>query len=284
MLDFVDLELVGAIARCGGVRRAADALGTHPATLYRRFAALERRLAAPLFYREGARLVPTELGEAVALEAEASQARLAELNRRLSGAGDGIAGPIAVTTTDSLAPLVSKAIARFCAAQPRVQVHLVLSNGYADLARHEAEVAIRPTRTPPDTLVGRRAARFSYGIYAACSAAPGWIVLDASLASIPSSRWLADRLAGEAPVMSVNSMWAAGEACAAGVGRALLPSYVARGLGLMRVEGPIPELTSEVWLLTHEDMRRTARIRAFVAMAAADLHAAIQEGDDIPAG
>jgi len=265
MLDLPDLELVAVVARTGSVRAAASAMHTHPATIYRRLAAIDRRVAAPLFHRADGRLKPTEHGELVVQVAQEGQARLAELNRKLSGAATVLEGTIVVTTTDSLAPIVCPAVARFRVTNPLVRVHLKLSNRDADLSRHEAEVAIRPTRTPPESLIGRRAATFGYGVYANNRKHAGWIALDSSLAGIPSSRWLKGRLGSETPAITVNSMWAAGQACAAGGGRALLPSYVAKPLGLHRLEGPIAELESEVWLLTHEDLSRTARIRAFIA-------------------
>lgn len=80
--------------------------------------------------------------------------------------------------------------------------------------------------------------------------------------------------------MTVNSMWAAGQACAAGAGKALLPDYVARPLGLRRLEGPIEALESEVWLLTHEDLSRTPRIRAFVASVSSAIRNALTSPEE----
>lgn len=275
MLAHADLDLIATIARAGSVRAAGTALGAHPATLYRRLSAIERRLAGRLFHRVDGRLRPTEQGEMIVQVALEGQARLAELNRKLSGAAAAIAGTITATTTDSLAPLVFPAVAKFRAANPLVRVHVILSNEEADLARHEAEVAIRPTRSPPESLIGRRAASFGYGIYARDAGQQEWIALDRSLGAIPASRWLRERLGVAEPAIVVNSMWAAGHACAAGGGKALLPDYVARPLGLRRLEGPIPELQSEVWLLTHQDLSKTPRIRAFIASLAAMLRGAV---------
>lgn len=280
MLDMADLEIVAAVARAGSVRSAAAELDAHPATIYRRLAAIERSVTTPLFYRGEGRLKRTEQGELVVQVAQEGQARLAELNRKLSGAAAVLAGTITATTTDTLAPIVFPAVSRFRATHPLVRIHLTLSNHDADLSQHEAEVAIRPTRTPPESLIGRRAATFGYGVYASEQEPPGWIALDSSLAGIPSSRWLRNRLGAEAAVIAVNSMWAAGLACAAGGGKALLPSYVAKPLGLRRLEGPIEELQSEVWLLTHEDLSRTPRIRAFIASVASNIKSSL-EGDGL---
>lgn len=277
MLKSSDLDRLAAIGRLGSIRAAAAELGAHPATLYRWLAALERSVGGPLFYRDGGRLRPTELGEEVISVAEAARIRLTELNRRLAGAAQDLSGKICATTTDSLAPVVCRALAVFGAAYPQVQVELQLSNAPADLGRHEADVAIRPTRHPPETLVGRRVAHFEYGVYAADAAPPpGWIVLDRSLGSIPSSRWLSQHIDDDPVTLVVNSMWAAGEACAAGLGRALLPSYVARRLGLKLITGPVEGLESAVWMLTHEDLRRSPRVRSFVAEVGATIRREVE--------
>jgi len=113
MLDLADLELVAAIARTGSVRAAAAELNAHVATIYRRLADIERRVTAPLFYRAEGRLKPTEQGEMVVQVALEGQARLAELNRKLSGATAVVAGNITVTTTDSLALIVFPAVTKF---------------------------------------------------------------------------------------------------------------------------------------------------------------------------
>lgn len=273
MLDHSDLDLIAALAVHGGPRRAAVALGAHPATVYRRLKAVEQAAGAPLFERVDGRYQPSDLAREIIAAADENRTRLAELNRRLSGADVRMSGTLAATTTDSLAPLVFEAIERFRRAHPQVQVRLSVSNDFADMARHEAEVAIRPTRTPPETLVGRRAGAFDYGVYARPGAPDAWIALDDSLAAIPAARWLAAR-AGEADIaLRVNSMWAAAEAAAAGLGRAVLPSYLVEGRPLERVQGPISEIASQVWVLTHEDLRRTPRIRAFVGVAADHLAA-----------
>lgn len=133
------------------------------------------------------------------------------------------------------------------------------------MARYEAEIAIRPTRSPPEALVGRQAGDFSFGVYARAGVPDdAWITLDDSLAAIPSSRWLQGRIGSGGGVLRVNSMWAAAEAAAAGAGRAVLPDYLAKAHLMQQIGEPVRELQSQVWLLVHPDLRRVRRVRAFL--------------------
>ena len=72
---------------------------------------------------------------------------------------------------------------------------------------------------------------------------------------------------GSEIALRVNSMWSAGQAAAAGLGKALLPDYLAKQFGLRSLGEPVDGLGSEVWLLIHADLRRTPRIRSFMDFA-----------------
>lgn len=276
-IDIDDLRLVSALARSGGPREAAERLATHPATVYRRLAALQAKLGRPLFEKAEGRYAPTALAAEMLSLADEFEGRLAELHRRVARGDDRLSGVLKVTTTDSLLPLVSEICVGFRAEHPDLGLELIVSNGFADLARYEAEVAIRPTTAPPETLVGRRAASFDYAVYARPGAPDSWIALDQSLAGIPSARWLAERVDPRDVAVRVNSMWAAAAAAAAGLGRALLPAYLARQHPVERIAGPFPEIASEVWVLTHPDLRRTPRVRAFSEAAALALRRMVPE-------
>jgi DNA-binding transcriptional LysR family regulator len=276
-IDIDDIRLVSALARSGGAREAAERLATHPATVYRRLAVLQAKLGRPLFEKADGRYVPTALAAEILALADDFEGRLAELHRRLAREDDRLSGVLKVTTTDSLLPLVSEICVAFRAEHPGLGLELLVSNAFADLARYEAEVAIRPTTSPPESLVGRRAATFDYAVYARPDAPECWIGLDQSLAGIPSARWLAERVDPREVAVRVNSMWAAAAAAGAGLGRALLPTYLAFEHPVERLAGPFPEIASEVWVLTHPDLRRTPRIRAFSEAAANALRRKLRE-------
>jgi DNA-binding transcriptional LysR family regulator len=263
MLTQSDIDLVGCIVDSGSVRVASDTLGRHPATVYRQIRTLQTRLGEPLFQKANGTYSPTLLALTIARAAEDNRSRLVLLNRQVSGAAQRLAGNLTVTTTDSLCEIVGSGIAAFTLAYPDIRINLVLSNSFADLARYEADVAIRPTQNLTGDLVGRRAARFDYSVYKMPGAPDRWIAFGASLAKIPSARWLAQQIASDDGVASVESMLAAATLCKAGVGKAVLPTYL--DAGLLAISGPIKELASDIWVLAHDDLRSTPRVSAFTS-------------------
>ena len=85
-------------------------------------------------------------------------------------------------------------------------------------------------------------------------------------------RWVEERSARAGRRARVNSVLAMAEAAAAGVGAAVLPCFLGDlRPGLVRVGPLLAELDVDLWLLTHEDLRHSARVRAFIEVAAAEL-------------
>lgn len=263
MLDFEDLRLIASLAATRSARKSADALRIHVATIYRRLAQLEARLGHPLVDRR-ADFAPTVVGAEMVETWNKVSRNLGELDRRLADHDGRLAGQVTITTTDSLAPLVLKAVADFAEEHRAVDVRLVVANEFSDLARREADIAIRPTVAPLDSLVGRRLADVDYAVYGDDEHLRA-IVLDHTLASVPSARWWQDQLVPLTPKVFVNSMWSAAQACAAGLGRAVLPTYMEKMLSLPPREPPIEALRSSAWLLFHPESRRSPRVRAVTA-------------------
>src|SRR3546814_9036148 len=77
--------------------------------------------------------------------------------------------------------------------------------------------------------------------------------------------WLDRHVPGGAVVYRTNSLVNQLAAARAGIGLALLPCYLGDGdPGLVRLLAqPLPELTGELWIVTHTDLKGTARARAF---------------------
>lgn len=269
MLTYEDLQLVAALAREGTPVAASKYLNIHLATLYRRLKELECHPAGPLFKRVRGRYVLSSLGEELAQAAGKMEEQLAVARRRLAGGEEQLQGRVTVTTADSLVPLVTRVMQAFRILHPAIHFELVVTNQFADLACYEAEVAIRPTNTPPETWIGKNVGDFDYGIYTGAGTQEPlfWIDLDSSLSSIPAGRWLAKHVPAEQVVLKVNSMWAAAQAAASGVGKALLPDYLARYLRLQRLQGIDPQLSCPLWLLIHPDLRYTPRVQTFLRFA-----------------
>ncbi|WXA86739.1 LysR family transcriptional regulator [Pendulispora rubella] len=265
------------VAEKGSLAAGARALGVNHTTALRRVHAFERRLGVRLFERLPQGYVLTAPGEELMRTAQQMDEMATTVERRISGRDLRLTGSVRVTTTDSLAvSIVPGHLAAFRAKHPDVHLELTTSNAVLSLSKRDADVAIRPSGRPPENanLVGRRIAEIAFALYAAPSYLAEhrtrdltrhlWIAPDDSLAQTAVAEWMASELPHAPVALRADSFVAMRTAAAAGLGVVALPCY----LGdleprLERMRGPVANLTSELWLLTHEDLRGTARIRAF---------------------
>jgi DNA-binding transcriptional LysR family regulator len=288
VFERADLALLLALAESGSLARAARALGVHHATAFRRLADLEHRARAQLFERlpHGYRL--TRAGSRVAARAAELQRALRELDARVLEEDRAVAGPVRLTTSDGLATAYLAPHLRALAdAHPGLTLELIVENRLADLAEREVDVAIRPAQRLAGNMVGRKAAAMAYALYASKDyvqrhgrldpRAPdfsGHAVChnDDSIAYFSTARWLV-RHAGKARAATrCNHLGAMREIARAGLGMAALPCVLGdTDGGLVRVLGPVPAMETGLWLCTHPDLRKVARVRAVLDF----LHAAI---------
>ena len=173
-----------------------------------------------------------------------------------------------VATTDTLAAAVlPRHLASFRARHPGIVVELAVGNQVANLTRRDADAAVRPMATPPESLVRRRVCGIAFAVYAAPGAEAGpWLVPDETLAGSAAGRWARANVPTAEVAARADSLLVLRDLAAAGLGRTVLPCYLgdAERAGLVRMGGALPDAASELWLLTHEDLRRTARVRAFL--------------------
>ncbi|GIL39332.1 LysR family transcriptional regulator [Roseiterribacter gracilis] len=258
-LDWDDLRYALAVAEQGSLAAAARVLGVNHTTVLRRVTAFEETLGVRLFDRQPSGYVPTEAGEALLDKARRMDGLAAEFERAVLGADLRIAGPLRITTTDTLAASVlPEILVAFAASHPDVQVELSTSNQFANLSKRDADLAIRPASQAPDSLVGRKVATIAFAVYGADETA-GWIAPDDSLSNTTVARWLRETRADAPIVAKADSLLTMRDLAAAGLGRAALPCFLGdRSNGLRRLHKIEP--TNELWLLTHEDLRTTARV------------------------
>jgi len=277
MLAWDDLRFVLAVARSGNLRAAAATLGVNHSTMFRRLNAAEQALGAKLFERLAAGYRPTEAGLRLIEAAERMETEALALDRDLTGRDTRLTGALRVTASETLAfGMLTGEIARFRALHSGIVIELLVDNRVLDLSRREADIALRATRPAQGDLFGRKLADVRWCFYGAASA-KGLPKTRRDLARHPIIRWaeatqptkaaawlarhLADAPAGYRTGSLVNQFMAA----KAGLGLALLPCYLGDAdEGLVRVLGPLPDLTTELWLVTHRSLKDTARIRAFM--------------------
>jgi DNA-binding transcriptional LysR family regulator len=284
-LAWDDMRVVLAIGRAGTLAGAARALALNHSTLFRRLGAVEAQIGVRLFERFRDGYTPTAAGEEVIALAGRVDADVTVLERRLAGRDLRPSGLVRVTTTDTLVEILTPMLAAFRSAHPEITLELAASNVIFNLSRRDADAAIRPSTEPPDLLVGRRVATIAFAIYGApdyLKRRPAkqpldqhdWIAPDDSLAHLKAARWIAEQVAPAQTIYRASSLIALHHAARAGLGLAALPCYMGDSdAGLRRVRAPMPEFDAGLWLLTHPDLRRVARIRAFLDFMAPALAA-----------
>lgn len=232
-------------------------------------------------FRDGYTATPA--GEAAALLAERLADEIAELERRLSGQDMRPSGTIRIATADTIWPLVCRHVPEFRARHPEIVPEFTIANAMANLTRREADIAIRPVPEPPEHLVARRIAGIAHALYAspdyltrnntAKFDCQEWIELEDTVAPTVIGRWLREHARSRKVVLSVDALAALRDAARVGVGLTILPCYLGDSDdGLRRIAVTPPDLPwSALWLLTHDDLRRTARVRAAMGFFAAAL-------------
>jgi DNA-binding transcriptional LysR family regulator len=286
-----DLRLVLAVFREGTLSGAARGLGVTHSTVFRRLGAIEEQMGVRLFERFRDGYSPTPAGETAAAAAARLEDEILTLERKLSGQDLRPSGTVRITTTDTLSALLMRHLTTMRASHPEIRLEIVISNAMANLTRREADVAVRPTPEPSQLLVGRRVADIAHAIYGSYAYLSGhndkdlsahdWIGLDDALAGTVIGRWMDENLRAAHTACRVDALPALRDAAEAGLGLAMLPCYVGDlASGLRRVTPKtLSEPRSALWLLTHDDLKRTARIRAtldFLAKALASDRALLE--------
>lgn len=274
-LDWSDFQYVLAVAEQRSLAGAARAMKVNHSTVLRRVADFEKQLGVRLFERLPTGYVLTSAGEELAAAARDVQERILGLERSVVGRDLRLTGSVRVTTTDTLAEaLVPRALAAFSSKHPQLQLELSTTTLYLNLTKRDADVAVRPTRRPPPNLVGRRIAPLAHALYAAPSylkRVPAkrplsehvWLAPDDSLAGTTIARWMQKELAGASIALRTDTLTSLCRAAEMGLGVVALPCFVGdQTARLRRIRGVIPEMDVDLWVLTHQDLRRAARIRA----------------------
>lgn len=278
--DWDDLRYILAVAAAGSLVGAARSLGVNHTTVLRRIGAFETKHGLRLFERLPSGYELTVGGEELIAAARRIDATVNDLERKLAGQDLRLSGTLRVTTTDTLmGSILPEILALFRAAHPGITIEVAISNAFLNLTRRDADVAIRPAKNPPETLIGRRVAKVAFAIYGQRRylarqrsrelAKHRWILPDESLANTSAAQWLNAELPGAEVAMRADSFLAAAQAARAGIGLAALPCYLGDSLAdLVRVKGPVSEMETALWILTHEDLKPVARIRAFTDFVA----------------
>jgi len=171
MFDWDDLRHFLAVARHGSTIAAAKALQLSQSTVHRRLAELEKRIGRNVVIRHATGYRLTEFGNELQPWAEQVEKAVASLERYLVAASDTPTGSVRVTCSESIGYrlIQSPLLETFHGRYPGLRVELIMSDHFLDIARGEADVAIRAGIPNEETLVGRKIADVPWALY--CSRA-----------------------------------------------------------------------------------------------------------------
>ncbi|HJV61683.1 MAG TPA: LysR family transcriptional regulator [Albitalea sp.] len=282
-IDWDDLRVALAVAEAGSLAGAARSLNVNHTTALRRLDALEARLHTRLFDRQRGGYVPTEAGELLADEARAIAPRVADIERRLLGRDLRLTGSVRVTTAFvAMAYLLPQALAAFARTHPGIEVEIAESGVLLDLSRRQADVAIRISKQVPEHWVGRTLGQVRYRVYAKRGAAglpqrvqplpnllagAPWIAFEREGTTNRYGRWMLENIPPPQVRLRVDIFNSLVSMLHTGLGIGLLPTFAAaQEPDLVPVSATIDELETPLWILIHPDLRRTARVQAFVQL------------------
>jgi DNA-binding transcriptional LysR family regulator len=288
MFDWDDLRYFLAVARHGSTLSAAKALNLSQSTVHRRLAELERRIGRNVVIRQASGYRLTELGNELRPWAEQVESAIVSFERCLVAANDTPTGSIRVTCSESIGYrlMQSPLLDTFHSRHPGLRVELVMSDHFLDIAKGEADVAIRAGVPNEETLVGRKIADVPWALY--CSrayldrygrvertediAGHSVIEFDGDIRDHHAAKWLRSVAPTARVVARSDSVPGLLMSVKSGAGLAPLPMpLTVREADLVAVLGPVPGLYSPIYLLTHPDIRHMPRIRTFFDFIIAEI-------------
>ncbi len=282
MSDWSDLKYVLETVRRGGISGAGRALGVNHATVSRRINAAEQAIGTLLFDRLPGGYAPTEAGLEAARTAELMEKADADLSRAIGARDHKMSGPLTITAPQLLLEgVLMPILEKFRTANPAVKLTVLASADILNLSRREADVAVRISNNPVETLFGARVAEQRVAVYTnreylkLQGSNPGkslnWIMLQ-HWSEIPSditSVWPETKIS-----LTLDNLGAVRSAIRAGAGAARIPCFLGEeDPDLVRLPHLPTFPYSNIWVLTHNDLRRVKRIGAFMEFITARLRA-----------
>lgn len=276
-MEWDDFKHFLAVARLGSLSEAARSLKTSPATVGRRIAALEWRLGTRLFDRGQTGYALTEAGEAIRLKAEDVAEAVLSVEREAFRRDLRATGKVRLATAEDIATyVIAPRLAEFRRSHPGIVLELVANWDVVSLTRREADIAIRTVRPTQGDVVIRQAGVWNCALYVSKSYAatrklkPGLkdlreieLISWTEESSFRGGDWLDNQARDASVVFAANSRQIQYAACRAGLGAAVLPCLAAdHDPKLLRLLTPERVRSVDLWLVTHQDLVRTARVRA----------------------
>jgi len=271
MMQWDDLKIFLAVARDGSISGAAKRLGVQHSTVSRRLRSLEESLATPLLERKTSGYELTEAGDELKLSASKIEVQILEFEGAMGGQESGVSGELKVTAINNMASsILMPMFTSFSAQYPDIELHVQVSNKFVRLAERDADIAIRLTNAPPDTLIGTRLVTVASTVYGGLdycadvregAAKEKWLGIECCGFHMG---WTKEVCPEQDHNLFVDDTLLTLAALRHGAGLAYLPCFMGDSdPSLVRFCPPERQHDLGLWLLYHRDLRRTKRVRLF---------------------
>jgi len=270
-MNWDDLRLFLAVARSGSISGAAKQMGVQHSTISRRMRQLEEKLGARLIERKTGGYELTLAGQDVKEAANKIEREVLAVDGSLLGKDKTLVGSLRVTALNNMASTVLMPFfARFSEMHPNVDLHIMVSNMDASLSQREADVAIRLTNSPTETLIGKRIVTVASTIYGSQAylekmrsqgSEPKWIGVECCGFH---KTWTKQACDEDLHNFVSDDTLLTHSAIREGLGISILPCFMGDSDPLLkRYKEPDPTYNLGLWILLHPDLKRTARVLAF---------------------
>lgn len=274
-MNWDDLRIFLALSREGTLSAAGKALAVKHSTISRRIKAFEESLGSRLFERLSEGFVLTQAGENLLEHALIMEEQAQAVDRKAFGLDAQLQGQLNLTGPhDLLSRLLVPHIATFKQTYPAIDLQLISTAGLVDMAAREADVALRLTEKPADYLIGKKVLPLRHGIYASKEYLEKHA---ATLKEKGSSKhqliqwrrdnkdpeWVKQHFPNAETSMRVDDSATMVSCVINHLGLARMACFMGDNIsGVYRLDLPLTPSTWGVWVLSHADLRSTARVRA----------------------
>lgn len=273
-MDWNALKIFLAIANSGTLSGAAKTLGVNHSTVFRRLNSFEDEVGGRLFERLNNGYELTLMGEELLLVAHKIEASFDDMERHILGKDIQPKGIVKITAPNNIAyRYLPGYITEFNKIYPDIHIDLLVSNQEFNMTNRQADIAVRATPAPPDHLVGRKVRSIKWSVYASKAYAKqhglptstknlkshNLIGATGTMQSLPAFAWLEKNLP-ENICVRCDEMVAMASFVETGQGLGLLPDDQQRP-ELLKLFTFEPGKSSDLWILTHPDLRKVERIK-----------------------
>ncbi|MGV6875818.1 LysR family transcriptional regulator [Pseudochelatococcus sp. B33] len=274
-LGWDHLRVLLEVARAGTLLAAARRLGVDQSTVSRRLAQVEFSTGGTLFKRNRQGLSLTPLGREIFCRVERMETSLLEIHS-LATRGQTISGCVTIASMEGVGSmLIARSVKALAGVHPQIEVHLMTTSKYVDLAKREADIFVSFFEPPSTSLATRKVADVNFHLYASIDYIRGRSIktiedLEDDLfigyiddpIYLPAARWLEDILPQAKIGFRATSMFSQMFAAEEGLGIVMLPPYArAESWGLKRI---VPDRFAivPIYISVQQDLQFLPHMRA----------------------